>query len=106
MGRGAALAKTEPNIGILSLTRSPEREKEYRWISNILTDDLIVVGGQGIDVSALDRCATGQPACSQARGAEALLKGRGFTRIQPQTEEWMNARRCASAASTPGSRRA
>ena len=86
------IAKTEPNIGILSLTRSPEREKEYRWIAKILTDDLIVVGGQGIDVSALDKVRDRPTGVLARSGAEALLKERGFTRIQPQAEEWMNAR--------------
>ena len=100
------IAKTEPDIGILALTRTPEREKEYRWIAKILTDDLIVVGGQGIDVSALDKVRDRPTGVLAGSGAEALLKGRGFTRIQPQTEEWINAHRCASAASTPGSRRA
>jgi polar amino acid transport system substrate-binding protein len=86
------IAKTEPNIGILSLTRSPERENEYRWIAKILTDDLIIVGGQGIDVSALDKVRDRPTGVLARSGAEALLKERGFTRIRPQTEEWMNAR--------------
>jgi len=31
--RAQQIAMTEPNIGILSLTRSPEREDEYRWLA-------------------------------------------------------------------------
>ena len=77
------IAQTEPNIGILSLTRSPERENGYRWIAKILTDDLIVVGGQGIDVSALDKVSDRPTGVLARSGAEALLKERGFTRIQP-----------------------
>lgn len=86
------IAKTEPNVGILSLTRSPERETEYRWLAKILTDDLILVGGQGIDVSVLDKVRDRPTGVLARSGAEALLKERGFTRIVPQTEEWMNAR--------------
>lgn len=86
------IAMIEPNVGILALTRSPEREDKYRWIAKILTDDLILVGGQGIDVSALVN-AKDRPVGVLARsGAEALLRERGFTRIRPQPEEWINAR--------------
>jgi polar amino acid transport system substrate-binding protein len=91
-GEAQRIARSEPNIGILSLTRSPEREKEYRWIAKILTDDLIVVGGQGIDVSSLDKLRDRPTGVLARSGAEALLKERGFTRILPQPEEWLNAR--------------
>ena len=46
---------TEPNVGILALTRSPEREDKYRWLVKVVTDDLVLVGGQGVDVSSLDK---------------------------------------------------
>jgi polar amino acid transport system substrate-binding protein len=80
-GEAQRIAQTQPNVGILALTRTPEREPRYRWLANIVTDDLILVGSQGIDVSSHGRS-----------GAEALLKERGFTRIKAQPEEWMNAR--------------
>jgi polar amino acid transport system substrate-binding protein len=86
------IAKTEPNIGILALTRSPEREKQYRWIVKILTDDLIIVGGHGIDVSSLDKVRDRPTGVLAGSGAEVLLKEQGFLRVRPQGEEWMNAR--------------
>lgn len=86
------IAMTEPNVGILALTRSPEREDKYRWLAKILTDDLILVGGQGIDVSALDKVKERPIGVLARSGAEALLRERGFTRIRPQPEEWINAR--------------
>lgn len=86
------IATTEPNIGILALTRTPEREDKYRWVAKILSDDLILVGSQGVDVSSLDK-AKDRPTGVLARsGAEALLRERGFARIRPQPEEWLNAR--------------
>ncbi|HRD92542.1 MAG TPA: transporter substrate-binding domain-containing protein [Accumulibacter sp.] len=86
------IARTRPNIGILALTRSPERENQYRWLARIYTDDLVVVGGAGIDVSSLDKVKDRPIGVLSGSGAEALLKERGFTRIRPQHEEWLNAR--------------
>ena len=54
-GEAQRIARTQPNIGILALTRTPERENQYRWLARIITDDLILVGGQGIDVASLDK---------------------------------------------------
>jgi polar amino acid transport system substrate-binding protein len=86
------IAMSEPDVGILALTRSPEREDKYRWLAKILTDDLILVGGQGIDVSALDKVKERPVGVLARSGAEALLRERGFTRVRPQPEEWINAR--------------
>lgn len=86
------IAQSEPNIGILALTRSPEREPRYRWLARIITDDLILVGGQGIDVSSLDKVKDRPIGVLARSGAEALLRSRGFARIRPQPEEWINAR--------------
>src|SRR6266481_3265775 len=49
------LALGQPNVGILSITRTPEREDHYQWCCRIVTDDLILVGGQGVDVSSLEK---------------------------------------------------
>ena len=91
-GEAQRLAQTQPNIGILALTRTPEREERYRWLARIVTDDLILVGGQGIDVSSLDRVRERPVGVLSRSGAEALLRERGFHRIKAQPEEWMNAR--------------
>jgi polar amino acid transport system substrate-binding protein len=91
-GEAQRIAMTEPNVGILALTRSPEREDKYRWIAKILTDDLILVGTQGIDVSALEKVKDRPIGVLQRSGAEALLRERSFARVRPQPEEWINAR--------------
>jgi polar amino acid transport system substrate-binding protein len=91
-GEAQRIAQTQPNIGILALTRTPEREEHYRWLAKIVTDDLILVGGQGIDVSSLDKVKDRPVGVLSRSGAEALLKERGFTRVRPQPEEWLNAR--------------
>lgn len=85
------LAQSEPNIGILSLTRTPERDPRYRWLVKIVTDDLILVGGQGVDVSSLDAVRDRPIGVLRRSGAETLLQQRGFTRIEPASEEWINA---------------
>jgi polar amino acid transport system substrate-binding protein len=91
--RAQQIAMTQPNIGILSLTRSPEREDRYRWLAKIVTDDLVLVGGQGVDVRSLDK-VKGRPTGVLLRsGAEALLREKGFTRIEPVPEEWLNAKK-------------
>jgi polar amino acid transport system substrate-binding protein len=80
-----------PNVGILSLTRSPEREPQYIWAQKIVTDDLVLVGGTGVDVSSLDRVKDRPIGVLARSGAEALLRSLGFSRIEPAAEEWMNA---------------
>jgi polar amino acid transport system substrate-binding protein len=87
------IAMTEPDIGILALTRSPEREDKYRWLVKILDDDLILVGGQGVDVSSLDKVKDRPTGVLLLSGAQALLKEKGFARIEPAPEEWINARK-------------
>jgi polar amino acid transport system substrate-binding protein len=82
-----------PNIGILALTRSPEREDRYAWVFNVVTDDLILVGGAGVDASSLDRVRGRPTGVLLHSGAEALLREQGFTRVRPALEEWINAQR-------------
>lgn len=84
------IAQTQPNIGILALTRSPEREAKYSWLAKIYTDDLVVVGGAGIDVSGLDKVKDRPIGVLSNSGAEALLEERGFKRIRPHREEWID----------------
>jgi polar amino acid transport system substrate-binding protein len=91
--RAQQIAMTEPDVGILSLTRSPEREDKYRWLAKIVTDDLVLVGGQGVDVSSLDKVKDRPTGVLLRSGAEALLRDKGFTRIEPAPEEWLNAKK-------------
>ena len=91
--RAQQIAMTEPNVGILSLTRSPERADKYRWLAKIVTDDLVLVGGQGVDVSSLDKVKNRPTGVLLRSGAEALLREKGFTRIEPAPEEWLNAKK-------------
>jgi polar amino acid transport system substrate-binding protein len=91
--RAQDLALRNPGIGILSLTRSPEREEQYAWVFRVVTDDLVLVGGTGVDVSSLDRVRERPTGVLLRSGAEQLLRGRGFARLQPAPEEWVNAQR-------------
>ncbi|WP_158043667.1 substrate-binding periplasmic protein [Skermanella pratensis] len=87
------LASTQPNTGILPLTRSPEREDKYRWLFNVITDDLVLVGGAGVDVRDLWSVRDRPVGVLRRSGADALLHGHGFNRVQTATEEWINAQR-------------
>lgn len=89
--RAQELALIESNVGILALTRSPEREPFYNWMVNIVTDDLVLVGGAGVDVSSLDAVRERPTGVLRTSGAEALLRELKFTRIEPASEEWVNA---------------
>ena len=91
--RAQQIAMTQPNIGILSLTRSPEREDKYRWLAKVVTDDLVLVGGQGVDAGSLDKVKNRPTGVLLRSGAEALLRDKGFTRIEPAPEEWLNAKK-------------
>ena len=87
------LALSRPNIGILSITRTPEREEHYLWCCRIVTDDLILVGGQGIDVTSLKNVRDRPVGVLFHSGAEALVRSLGFSRVQVAPEEWLNATR-------------
>ena len=87
------MAMTQPDIGILALTRSPEREDKYRWLVNVVTDDLVLVGGAGVDVHDLATVKDRPIGVLRRSGAEALLHEQGFSRVQSATEEWINAQR-------------
>ena len=91
--RAQEIAQSEPDVGILALTRSPEREDKYRWMVRVLTDDLVLVGAPGVDVSDLSKVKTRPIGVLLNSGAEALVRGLGFTQVAPQREEWMNAKR-------------
>lgn len=91
--RAQEIAETESGIGILALTRTPEREPKYSWIVPIVIDDLILVGGAGVDVSELEKAKDRPTGVLRRSGAEALLRARGFTRISPVSEEWINAQK-------------
>jgi polar amino acid transport system substrate-binding protein len=85
------LAQSQPNVGILSITRTPEREDHYQWCCRIVTDDLILVGGQGVDVSGLEKVRDRPIGVLFHSGAEALVRSLGFARVEASPEEWLNA---------------
>jgi len=91
--RAQEIAQSEPGVGILALTRSPEREDRYRWLVELLEDDLVLVGSPGVDVSELSKVKDRPVGVLQRSGAEALVRELGFTKVSPQPEEWMNAKR-------------
>ncbi len=91
--RAQELAMTRPGFGILALTRSPEREDRYAWVFNVVTDDLVLVGGAGVDASSLEPVRSRPTGVLLRSGAEQLLREQGFARVQPAPEEWINAQR-------------
>jgi polar amino acid transport system substrate-binding protein len=91
--RAQEIAQSEPNTGILALTRSPEREDKYRWLVKLMTDDLVLVGAPGVDVSDLSKVKDRPVGVLHRSGAEALVRSLGFGKVSPQPEEWMNAKR-------------
>jgi polar amino acid transport system substrate-binding protein len=91
--RAQEIAQTEANVGILALTRSPEREDKYLWMVKVLSDDLVLVGAPGVDVSDLSKVKDRPVGVLSNSGAEALLRGLGLSKVSPQREEWMNAKR-------------
>ena len=91
--RAQEIARQGPRVGILALTRSPEREPHYRWMLELLTDDLVLVGSPGVDVSDLARVKDRPVGVLEFSGAEALARSLNFSKVSPQREEWMNAKR-------------
>lgn len=91
--RAQEIARQGPRVGILALTRSPEREPQYRWMVELMTDDLVLVGSPGVDVSDLAHARDRPVGVLEFSGAEALVRSLGFAKVSPQREEWMNAKR-------------
>jgi len=91
--RAQEIAQREANVGILALTRSPEREDKYFWLVKVMSDDLVLVGAPGVDVSDLSKVKDRPVGVLFSSGAEALVRGLAFTKVSPQREEWMNAKR-------------
>lgn len=90
--RAQEIAQRGPRVGILALTRSPEREAQYRWLVELLQDDLVLVGSPGVDVSDLSRVKDRPVGVLERSGAEALARSLNFSKVSPQREEWMNAK--------------
>lgn len=91
--RAQEIAQAEPNVGILAVTRSPEREDKYQWLVKVMSDDLVLAGTPGVDVSDLSKVKDRPVGVLANSGAEALVRSLGFTKVSPQREEWMNAKR-------------
>jgi polar amino acid transport system substrate-binding protein len=91
--RAQEIAQRDPEVGILALTRSPEREDKYLWMVKVMDDDLVLVGAPGVDVSDLSKVRDRPVGVLASSGAEALVRVQGFSRVSPQREEWMNAKR-------------
>lgn len=91
--RAQEIARQGPRVGILALTRSPEREPHYQWLVELLQDDLVLVGSPGVDVSDLARVKDRPVGVLERSGAEALARSLNFSKLSPQREEWMNAKR-------------
>ena len=91
--RAQELAMAGPDVGILALTRTPEREPSYSWLFNVVTDDLVLVGLPGADVTDLAALKDRPVGVLAGSGAERLVRDQGFTRVEPANEEWTNAQR-------------
>jgi len=60
-------------------------------VLRIVTDDLILVGGQGVDVSSLEKVRDRPIGVLFHSGAEALVRSLGLSRVHTAPEEWLNA---------------
>lgn len=87
------IALREPNVGILALTRSPERDPQYKWLALIVVDDLVMIGGQGVNAADFEQIKDRPTGVLLRSGAQVLLREQGFRRIEPVPEEWLNARK-------------
>ncbi|MFZ1425689.1 MAG: transporter substrate-binding domain-containing protein [Geminicoccaceae bacterium] len=91
--RAQELALAGPDVGILALTRSPEREDRYRWIFNVVTDELVLAGLPGVELADLAALKDRPVGVLRMSGAETLLRELGFTSVEPAAEERNNAMR-------------
>ncbi len=96
--RAQELAMAGPDVGILAVTRTPEREDKYRWLFNVITDELVLVGQSGTDLGDLSALKDRPVGVLRMSGAEVFLREKGFSRVAPAAEEWTNALRLRTGA--------
>jgi polar amino acid transport system substrate-binding protein len=91
--RAQQVAEQLPEIGIFPLGRTPERENSYRWISLILSDDLVAVTRSNETIASLDECSARLSGAMSHSPALILAQQLGMRSVDAAKDEITNARK-------------
>ena len=94
--RAYKMAVNDKNVLIYTITRTAEREKQFKWIGPLTTkrDILVARKGSGIKIDSLeDAKKVKSIGTLRDDTREHLLKSLGFTNLEPVSDEQLNAKK-------------
>jgi len=97
--RAQLTAQRGKNIGIIPLSRTPEREPLYKWVGPLIFDReiLFTIASNKTAPASLDEAKLWVVCALRGSPGEMALKSFGFTRVYAATEPEACARRLAAA---------
>jgi polar amino acid transport system substrate-binding protein len=96
--RAYQMALNEKNIILFGMTYTKFREDKFKWVGPLATkrDILIAKKSSGIKIDRLeDAKKVGRIGTLRDDTRERLLKSRGFTNLEPVSDELLNAKKLA-----------
>lgn len=87
--------ENNPNLAIIPLARTPERENSYTWIIHILDDPYVLVAlkNSKFDITNLVTAKKLTIGVLAGSAAEPLLKKNGFKYIEPASADIQNVKK-------------
>jgi polar amino acid transport system substrate-binding protein len=86
--RAQADAQAGSAVAILPLTRTPEREPKYTWITPLLSDQIYLQAvRKELDISSMDKAKALNVAALRSTPQEEVLKASGFSKIELLMDE-------------------
>ena len=92
------MALNEKNIMLFGMTYTKVREDKFKWVGPLATkrDILVAKKGSGIKINSLeDAKKVKRIGTLRDDTRERLLKSRGFTNLEPVSDEQLNAKKLA-----------
>jgi polar amino acid transport system substrate-binding protein len=94
--RAQKTAQERPDVLIIPLTRTPEREPHYQWIAPVLDDEMVLIASAA-DAPIRDFAAAKdlRVGVQHDSPGESFLIDRGFRQLAPAVDESTSARKLA-----------
>ena len=94
--RAYKMALEDENVVLFGMTHTKAREDKFKWVGPLATkrDILVAKKGSGIKISNLDDAKkVSRIGTLRDDTRERLLKSRGFTNLEPVSDEQLNAQK-------------
>lgn len=88
-------ADNKPNIAIMPLARTPERENQYTWLIHVLDDPYVLITTRKSkhDISNFKSAKNLKIGILSGSVADVLLKKMGFANIEPASTDIQNVKK-------------